>query len=117
MMHNLMPPFIIREAGIAVNKVPKTHCKDPTSNDHCSMFPKDRFRIPMSLTGIFSYFNTFGPTESQVEECENVYLLTPEDRWNPNSDTCAHNEQSMMDWEGNIKETRDRNNIPRLPSV
>lgn len=111
MPHNLIPPFIIREAGITVKEVPKIHCKDPTSNDHCIIFPKDKFRIPMLLTGIFSYFSTFTPTETQVEECENVYLLTPEGKWNPNIDTYAHNESSMVDWEGNIKETRDRNQI------
>ena len=34
MKHHLMPRFILREAGITVNDVPKNHCEDPTLDDH-----------------------------------------------------------------------------------
>lgn len=34
MKHNLMAPFILSEAGIMVNEVPKIHCENPTSDDH-----------------------------------------------------------------------------------
>ena len=32
--HSLLPPFILREAGIDVNDVPKIHCDNPTAQDH-----------------------------------------------------------------------------------
>ena len=34
MQNNLIPPFILREAGITVNDVPKIHRDDPTEDDH-----------------------------------------------------------------------------------
>ena len=33
MEHNLIPPFIMREAGMEVNECPKIHCDDPTIED------------------------------------------------------------------------------------
>ena len=34
MAHNLIPPFIIREAGVQVREVPKMQCEDPSVEDH-----------------------------------------------------------------------------------
>jgi hypothetical protein len=31
---NLIPPFILREAGLIVNDKPKIHCDNPTVDDH-----------------------------------------------------------------------------------
>ena len=38
---------------------------------------------------------------------EDIYLLTPS-RWNPHDPAYAANEDSMVDWEGNMREKRDR---------
>ena len=35
MQNNLIPPFILREGGLTVNDIPKIHCAEPTTNDHC----------------------------------------------------------------------------------
>ena len=51
MSHNLIPPFILREAGVKVNDKPKIHCSDPGEDDHASVFV-DKFRIPMQLHGL-----------------------------------------------------------------
>ena len=56
MTHNLLPPFILREAGIKCNDIPKIHCVDPSNQDHCISFPDSSLRIPLMLCGIFSYF-------------------------------------------------------------
>ena len=32
--HNLLSPFIIREAGLIVNETTKIHCKDPSRTDY-----------------------------------------------------------------------------------
>ena len=40
MTHNLIPPFILREAGIVVNDTAKIHIIDPTPEDHSVFFPK-----------------------------------------------------------------------------
>ena len=108
MQNNLVPPFIMREAGTQVNDVPKIHVKDPTVEDHSIGFPGHNFRTPLSLWGVFSYFPTSAPTLLQLEECDEVHMLTPNGRWNPNSDVHSTNEENMLDWEGNIIDKKDR---------
>ena len=56
MQNNLIPPFIIREAGVQLYDTPKIHVNDPTVDDHSIYFDKADFRIPLQLWGIFSYF-------------------------------------------------------------
>ena len=41
-----------------------------------------------------------------MEEPEDVYVLTPT-IWNPHSDAYVINEESMLDWEGNMKHDKD----------
>lgn len=106
MKNNLMPPFMMREAGIEVRDTPKIQVADPTQDDHAIVFPSTGFRIPLSLWGIFSYFPTSKPTKSTVLNCEDVYILSPT-TWNPNSDAYAKNEESTIDWEGNVKPKKE----------
>ena len=49
MDNNLIPPFMLREMGVAVNDVPKIHKEDPTVDDHTITFMETGFRIPLSL--------------------------------------------------------------------
>ena len=106
MTHNLLPPFMLREAGIQINEVPKIHVTSPTEEHHAIMFQETNFRIPLTLHGTFSYFPTSKPTTQELEEPEDVYVLTPT-TWNPHSDAYVINEESMLDWEGNMKHERD----------
>ena len=111
MQTNLIPPFIMREAGITVHDTPKMQMDDPTNQDHSIYFPETRFRIPMSLWGIFSYFPTSKPSaQDMVGSEEVVYMLTPT-RWNPHEDSYANNGRSMLDWEGNIICKQDHQQI------
>lgn len=108
MEHNLIPPFILREAGIIVSDAPKIHVKNPTVNDHSLFFPGVDVRISLSLMGIFSYFPSRTPTRTELEECT-VLLMTPDgSSWNPHSDVYARNEENMLDWNGNMVEPKDR---------
>jgi hypothetical protein len=105
---NLIPPFILREAGIKVNDVPKIQVDDPTEQDHAIIFKRQELLIPLGLVGIFSYFVSRAPTEKQVLESDDVFLLTPDaENWNPHSDAYARNEENMVDWEGNMVEPKD----------
>ena len=66
----------MREAGVVVNDKPKIHTEDPTVNDQVLIFKETGFRIPLSIHGIFSFFQT---TKSMVKELQvghNVYILT-----------------------------------------
>jgi hypothetical protein len=105
--YNLLPPFIMREAGIIVNETPKIQLEDPSEDDHTLTFPGTGFRIPLSLWGVFSYFPTTKPTVDDLLEPDETYLLTPT-RWNPHTDAYAKNEEAIMDWEGNVKPPGDK---------
>ncbi len=66
MEHNLVPPFLLREAGLVVNDVAKIHVKDPDVTHHSVYFPDSELRIPLALWGIFSYFPTRRPTIQEL---------------------------------------------------
>ena len=106
MTHNLLPPFMLRESGIQINEVPKIHVTSPTEEHHAIIFQETNFRIPLTLHGTLSYFPTIKPTTQELEEPDDVYVLTPT-TWNPHSDAYVINEESMLDWEGNMKHERD----------
>ena len=116
MNNNLIPPFLIGEGGVVVNDVAKIHLNQPTKKDHSLYFPENDVHIPLSLNGIFSYFPSSKPTSQEVEECENILMLTPEGPWDPHSDVFSKNEENMLDFEGNMVEEKDRrillSNIP-----
>jgi hypothetical protein len=73
-------------------------------------FPETNFRIPLLLWGTFSYFVTSKPAAEFMQGTDDVCMLTPS-RWNPHCDAHAMNEDSMLDWEGNLIEKRDRSQI------
>ena len=56
--NDLIPPFLMRAAGVTLNETPKIRIKDPTIDDHCITFEDSDLRIPLQLTGVFSYFHT-----------------------------------------------------------
>ena len=59
MGHNLIPPFIMREASLYVDETPKFQLADRASIDnHCVYDPESGLRIHLQLNGIFSYFST-----------------------------------------------------------
>jgi hypothetical protein len=103
--HNLIPPFMMHEAGITVFDTPQIQMFDPSDRDHSLYFPETRFRRPMSLWGVFSYFPTSKPMALEMTESEDVYMLTPS-RWDPHQIAYAENEDNMLDWEGNIIDKR-----------
>ena len=109
MANNLIPPFMLREIGIKVKDTPKIHCDDPTARDHAIEFPGLDSRS-CYYCGV--YFPTF-PRPSQQRsyyKTEEVNMLTP-NQWNPHDEAFAHNEASMIDWEGNMVEPRARQQI------
>lgn len=112
MHHNLVPPFLLREAGLIVSEIPKIQVNDPDESHHSIFFPSCGLRIPLSLWGVFSYFPTRRPTLKEVE-CDDmtVVLVTPPGAWNPNTDVFARNEENMLDWEGKIIPKANRQRI------
>ena len=110
MTNNLIPPFIMREAGIIVNDRPKIHSKDPGVDDHSIYFPESEFRITLTLNGVFSGFSTSKPDIDTLRECEDIYLLTPT-RWDPHDSAYGLNEEGMVDWQGEMVEKKYRRQV------
>jgi hypothetical protein len=48
--HNLLPPFMMREAGVIVKDNPKIQLDDPSEEDHALTLSKTDFRILLSLS-------------------------------------------------------------------
>ena len=121
MDHNLIPPFILREAGIEINEVPKIHAPSPSVTNHSVYIPSAGLRMPLLLWGIFSYFPTRCPTrEELIDPDSEIYDLTPcSSNWNPHSQHYAENEENMMDWEGQmvLKPNKVRVMIDDLPDA
>ena len=116
MANNLIPPFLMRGVGVAVNDKPKIHTEDPTVNDHVLIFRETGFRIPLSIHGIFSFFQTTKPTIKELQAGHDVYILTLE-CWNPHTDASSLNEASMLDWEENMRERSEWTNKIVLDEV
>ena len=106
MDNNLIRPFMLREMGVTINDIPKIHKVDPTVDNHAIEFVETGFQIPLSLWCIFSYFPTSKPTHDDLLNPDEVYILSPA-TWNPHSDAYSTNEESMLDWEGNMQPKRD----------
>jgi hypothetical protein len=110
MRNNLLPPFILRQAGIEVNDVPKIHTNEPTKSTHSVTFKETGFSIPLSLWGTFSYFPTTKPIAEDMQASDEIYMLTPS-TFNPHDDSYAQNEAGMMDWQGDMIEPKHRQEI------
>jgi hypothetical protein len=64
--HNLLPPFMMREAGVIVKDNTNIQLDDPSEEDHALTFSETGFRIPLSLWEVLSYFCTTKAYEGRV---------------------------------------------------
>ena len=104
MIHNLIPPFIMRAGNIIVNDTPKIHCKSPTANDHSIRFPSCDLRIPLQLIGTFSYFHSRKPEPNEIVECDKLFITPDSTEWNPHCESFERNERSMLNYEGELND-------------
>ena len=58
MEHNLIPPFILRDAGLVLHDTPKIHCNVPSTEDHSLFDEETGLIIPFTLDGTFSVFKS-----------------------------------------------------------
>ncbi len=107
MDHNLIPPFLMQQAGLYVDEMPKHQCASPMI-DNCVIYDSDtRLRIHLVLNGIFSFFRTRALTLEEMENWENypIVFITPDgNAWDPNTSHFAENEAAMLDSNGLIIE-------------
>jgi hypothetical protein len=103
MNHNLIPPFLIREAGLYVDKTPKHQVANPTVDNHVIVDPETGMRIHLSLNGIFPSFPTHALTHKEIEDWEKypIVFITPDSvTWDPYASHYAENEAAMLDSNG-----------------
>ncbi len=104
MGHNLIPPFLLREAGLHVDKMPKFQLAEQASIDnHCVYDPETGLQILLQLNRILSYFKMRPLTENEQMHWENydIFFLTPDGAmWDPHSVHFAEEEAAMVDANG-----------------
>ena len=73
---NMIPPLMLRLAGLEVNECPKFLAKKPGIEHHSVFFPKDDIRLPFKIEGIISYLPTRPLDTSETSDCDHL-VLTP----------------------------------------
>lgn len=110
MSHNLIPPFLMREALLRVNEEPKHQASFPTIEHHSIFDPETKLRIHLKLHGIFSYFLTRPltiPEQLNWEEHPVVYLTPDAPSWDPYSEHFAEEEERYIDHDGDLIQPRE----------
>ncbi len=112
MNNHLIPPFMMRLAGLEVNECAKFLAKKPSIHHHSILFPDQQYRIPLLLTGITSYIPTRMPMQDELDdlekECRPLLELTPQvNHWNPHASVYQDQEDAMLDYRGQLKEPRN----------
>ena len=112
MQHNLIPPFIMREAGLTVNDIPRIHLGDEVTRESHSILSEEvDMRIPLRLRGIFSCFPTRALSPREIEDPGSMtaVMLTPDaTTWNPHDDSWDEREDAFLDYQGELIEARPR---------
>ena len=106
----LIPPMMMRLAGLDVNECPKFLAKHPSLHYHSIYFPDTDMRVPLRLYGIISYIPVRCPSQSEYENpTEPILELTPQvSNWDPHDDKYELQESSMLNFRGELKERNTR---------
>ena len=103
---NLIPPFLLREAGLRVNDCAKQHAHPHATNDHHSIFfPDEELRIHLKLNGIFSYFHHRAPHLEEIDNLKVLFLTPDSASWDPHSTHFEERESSLIDHNGDVIST------------
>ena len=111
LQHNLLCPMQLRMNDVEVNETPKFLVKHPTDKDHAIVISEktndgtsNQLLIPLSLSGVTSYFPSRKPTQGEYERAEvdgYCYDLTaPTLEWNPSCQSFQDQEEERTDHRG-----------------
>ena len=103
MENHLIPPFILREAGLRVDETPKIQSTDPGEKTHTIYDPGTGLRIHLGLHGIFSYFSCRAMTNDEMRRWSEYPIIhaTPKGVWDPYNSVFASEEAGFVDSFGN----------------
>ena len=101
---NLIPPFILRDAGLTVNDKAKIHCEDGTATeeDHTIQEESTGLFITLQLRSIFSYFPSRKPNNTDLDDGVLVPITPDGPTWNAYDQTYADNERSLTNRRGQM---------------
>ena len=108
MDHILLPPFLIREALLFLNKTPKFQSTELSLENHTIHDQVTGLRIHLQLNGTFSYFASRSLTLEDQESWENypvIYLTPDSDQWDPHAAHFSDAEAAMLDYNREIVTT------------
>lgn len=106
MKNHLIPPFVMREAGLIVNEVPKRQAIEPDINTHTIEHKGTGLKIHLQLNGVFSYFDCRQITGEEMEswrDCSVVHASPAVQTWNPYDESFAEEEAMFVDWNGDLR--------------
>ena len=77
MNHKLIPPFIMREAGLKVEEQAKIHIKEPAKENQSIYSSEINLRIALQLGGVFLVFKTRKLNDEEIAEPGGYDILPP----------------------------------------
>ena len=84
---NLVPPIMMRIAGLGVDEYPKFLSSKPMERNHYVYFPMSDIRLPFQIEGMIPYLPTRRLLKVELKESGGEYMLltsnTPE--WDPHT--------------------------------
>ena len=96
---NLIPLFILREAGLIRHDTSKIHSDEPSVENHSLSGEESRLRIPFTLNGTLLVFASRSLNEyvsAHMEDYQTVLLTTGSNSWNPYNESYESNEDSHL---------------------
>lgn len=104
MDHHLIPPFILREAGLKVDETPKIQSDDPGEDVHSIRDPGSGLHIHLKLRGMFSYFDCRAMSEDGMLNWRDYSACNARAKkaWNPNDESFV----GFVDAEGRYVDDR-----------
>ena len=108
MENNLIPTFIMREAGLLVNDVARIYCGEDVSHKSHYIIVQEEdvdIHIKLRLDRIFSYSPTQSLTPEEIENIDYVEAIffTPDSTsWDPYVERYEDEEDNFIDQKGDI---------------
>ena len=109
MTNNLLCPMQLRLNDVQVNDCPKFLHPNPDDTTHTIVVHEqdDTLIIPLSLSGVTSYFPTRKPTDHENVSCRSFNLTFEDPTWDPSDDTFKKQEEAQVDSKGRVHEPGD----------
>ena len=103
MTNHLIPPFVMREAGLIIDEVPKRQALKPDVDNHAIQHAESGLFIHLKLNGVFSYFDCRRISDDEMRDwsgCNVVHASPAVASWDPYNKMYAEEEEMFVDAHG-----------------